>query len=89
MKRSTLEVLMDANTVPVTWRADAGDPAPREGFEDLYAVLDVAVDAVAALVTLAQAILPDDVSRFAFVALQDLARLRQVVNPGPTEEDPF
>lgn len=65
------------------------DEAPRTGLEELYVALDAALDATAALVTLAQQILPDDLSVTAFVALQELARLKQAVNPGPTEEDPF
>lgn len=65
------------------------DERPRPGLEELYGQLDDAIHVVAGLVTLAQAVLPDDVSVTAFVALQELARLKQAVNPGPTEEDPF
>lgn len=65
------------------------EPKPRPNLETLYVALDAAVAAVADLVTVAQAVLPDDISRDAFVALQCLAALKITVNPGPTEEDPF
>jgi hypothetical protein len=68
---------------------DASDPAPRAGLEEVYVALDAAIDAAAALVTLAQAVLPDDLSVDAFVALQELAHLKQAVNPGPSEKEPF
>ena len=63
--------------------------APRANLEDLYQALDAASAAVADLVVLAQALLPDETSVAAFVALQQLAVLKLRINPGPTEEDPF
>ena len=80
---------MNPSEVPQSWRADAGDPAPRPGLEDLYAKLEAASAAVADLAVLAQSILPDQDSVLAFLALNELARLKNRVNPGPTEEDPF
>lgn len=80
---------MNPSEVPTSWRADAGDPAPRAGLEDLYAKLEAALAAAADLVALAQALLPDEVSVTAFVALSELCRLKLAVNPGPTEKDPF
>lgn len=65
------------------------DERARIGLEELYVQLDKAIDAAAELTATAQAVLPDDVSIEAFRALQSLAMLKQRVNPGPTEEDPF
>lgn len=62
---------------------------PRVGLEELYAALERAVAAAADLVAIAQAVLPDDVSLPAFVALSEMCRLKLAVNPGPAEEDPF
>lgn len=67
----------------------SGDRPLAPGFEELYVALEAATGAVADLVTLAQALLPDELSRDAFVALAQLARMTQKVNPGPSELEPF
>lgn len=85
---------MNPSDVPQSWLDLQEDlvedlMAPRPGLEELYVKLEAALVAAADLVAVAQAVLPDEVSVTAFVALSELCRLKLAVNPGPTEEGPF
>lgn len=85
---------MNPSDVPQSWldlQADLVEDlfAPRPGLEDLYEKLEAALVAAADLVAVAQQVLPDDVSLTAFVALSELCRLKLVVNPGPSDQEPF
>lgn len=85
---ATTEVLRPSAPAPHAV-VDPSDPAPRVGLGEVYDALDAALDAVASLVSVAQAVLPDEVSRAAFVSLQELCVFKARVNPGATEADPF
>jgi hypothetical protein len=61
----------------------------RTTLDDLYTQLDAAIEAVTTLSITAQQVLPTGLVKVPEAALARLLQLREQVNPGPTESDPF